>query len=63
MPHDSLSLYSCKETVKLTVCTEYPSYIWKRPCIRRTGTPFRRPNNNLDLWPGAVDTGKFGISE
>ena len=47
----------------LTVCIEYPSYKWNLPCISRTGTPFSSPNINLDLWLGAVEMGKCGISE
>ena len=47
----------------LTVCMEYPSYKWNRPCISITGTPFSRPNNNRDLWLGAVVMGKCGMSE
>ena len=42
---------------------EYPSYKWNLPCISTTGTPFNLPKSSLDLWLGAVEIGKWGMSE
>ena len=42
---------------------EYPSYKWNLPCINTTGTPFNLPKSSLDLWLGAVEIGKWGMSE
>ena len=42
---------------------EYPSYKWNRPCISTTETPLNLPKSSLDLWLGAVEIGKWGMSE
>ena len=41
----------------------YPSYKWNLPCISTTGTPLNLPKSSLDLWLGAVEIGKWGMSE
>lgn len=38
-------------TGNVTFDSEYPSYMWNRPCIITQDLPFRNPNTRRPAWP------------
>ena len=51
-----------KRIGNVTSARLHPSYPWTRPSNTATLAPFRSPSSSRPAWPGAFDSGTWGMS-